>query len=528
MRLRPCSGSCAPPRGTDALRRAHARRGRGGRPGLRRARGHLGASTGRGQGHVEAVRALVAALAEVQADEDAAREDADALAARCAALASGSASAPRETPFAFSETRRASRSRTRRVLRGSLYEHGCACGIGRGDESRSGMSAARSTRRRRGLRRTRTGYAARLCATKPVAPRGRAGRGWACQRLYAACAEGRAAACSALLDAGASIDLTLAPHGGGSVAAARSRRVRPGGGGARALCAKTHGALRPPRPARRAGSATSAGGGGRGWRGGGGPRRCRRRAPPRRGSGTSPPLSGPRARRTRGRHLFGFDAAFESAPILAAAETATTASCSSWRGRGADARAAEALGAPTFDGARGAGPRGALGVATRAGSRRSEFHPCDPAIAATAGGTARRRVFRSPRGGTAPAARGAGAVDRGVSFGAAGAARRRRDAVARTPRGPSAHARIDGADVRVVGEDAEGAACRFECDAPVRARGVGASRRARRRRRRGRGFLTHAALGGGAWTLAARPSTRRVAVPTVRSRAPGPDGATSG
>ena len=284
--------------------------------------------------------------------------------------------------------------------------------------------------------------------------------------LYAACAEGRAAAVSALLDAGASIDLTFAPNEASllHVAAAFDRAEV-----VRALCAKTHGAcaLHPDLPDARgraplavAAAAGAAAAAEALLAAGADPDGARARRPPRRDSSEThegtPPFS-------------GSDAAFESSPILAAARNGDYRLVQLLASRGADARAAEALGAPTVPTARafGSGPRGALGG--HAGRVAAvQFHPFDPAIAATAGADGAARVFRRGGGGGGGAT-AAAEWTVGVSF-------RCHDA----SRGGATHVAWNTAGDRLLTSGLDGRLCVWslpktqkapivavECDAPV-------------------------------------------------------------
>ena len=417
------------------------------------------------RGHVEAVRVLVAALAEVQADEDAAREDAAREDAAAGLLrASGSERASRNAFRVFgNETRESFADSARRSV-GSLLRTLRLRVVGEtslGDEPRGAFDAPTT----------------RSAADERDTPRDEARRNpWRLvdapdadgqTALYAACAEGRAAAVSALLDAGASIDLTFAPNEASllHVAAAFDRAEV-----VRALCAKTHGAraLHPDLPDARgraplavAAAAGAAAAAEALLAAGADPDGSRGRRPPRRDSSEThegtPPFS-------------GSDAAFESSPILAAARNGDYRLVQLLASRGADARAAEAVGAPTVPTARafGSGPRGALcGHAGRVAA--VQFHPFDPAIAATAGADGAARVFRRGAGGGGAAATAAAEWTVGVSF-------RCHDA----SRGGATHVAWNTAGDRLLTSGLDGRLCVWslpktqkapivavECDAPV-------------------------------------------------------------
>ena len=417
------------------------------------------------RGHVEAVRVLVAALAEVQADEDAAREDAaredaDAGLPRV----SGSERASRNAFRVFgNETRESFADSARRSV-GSLLRTLRLRVVGETslrDEPRGAFDAptTRSAADERGEARDEARQNPWRLVDAPDADGQTA--------LYAACAEGRAAAVSALLDAGASVDLTFAPNEASllHVAAAFDRAEV-----VRALCAKTHSAraLHPDLPDARgraplavAAAAGAAAAAEALLAAGADPDGARARRPPRRGSSEAhegtPPFS-------------GSDAAFESSPILAAARNGDYRLVQLLASRGADARAAEALGAPTVPTARafGSGPRGTLGG--HAGQVAAvQFHPFDPAIAATAGADGAARVFRRGGGAGAGGATAAAEWTVGVSF-------RCHDA----SRGGATHVAWNTAGDRLLTSGLDGRLCVWslpktqkapivavECDAPV-------------------------------------------------------------
>ena len=364
---------------------------------------------------------LVAALAEVQARGRDARGRARGR-GRAGFSARPVRSAPRETPFAFSETRRASRSRTRRVARWVLYERR-ACGSSGRRVSETSL-AARSTRRRRGPRRT-NGIRRETRRDETRGARGRAGRGWA-DGAVRGVRRGARGGRLRVTRRGRVYRLDVRPER--SVAAARSRRVRPGGGGAGALREDARRPRATPRPARTRGRAPLAVAAAAGAAAAA-EARCWRRAPIPTGLGDVAPRRDSK-RDARGDATFsGSDAAFESSPILAAARNGDYRLVQLLASRGADARAAEALGAPTVPTARAFGSARAARWWPRGPGRGGPVPPLRPRHRGHRG-RGRRRRARVPRGGGGGAGGATAAAEWtvGVSFRCHDASRRRRDA----------------------------------------------------------------------------------------------------
>jgi ankyrin repeat protein/WD40 repeat protein len=394
------------------------------------------------RGHAEAVRALAAALAEVEADEDAERAARDG-----SGLKLGGASGPEETEY-FDERRKEKHGRdslesfaesARRSVR-SLMESLRVVG----ETSRAPRRVAR------------VGCESDAKKTRDVAE----ARPWRLvdapdadgqTALYAACAEGQVETVAALLDAGASVEKRFDPHEASllHVAAAFDRPEV-----VRMLCAKINDpdlldarGRTPLTVAAAAGAAAAA----EALLAAGvdpdgiGSSDARFTTPPRGGARTTEKLR-------------------KESPILAAARNGDFRLVQLLAARGADARDAEALGAPVVPTARAFRAGGAL--EGHAGPVRAvQFHPSDPAIAATAGADGAARVYR--RGGDDDDARDAWTL--GVSF-------RCHDASS----GGATHVAWSGAGDRLLTSGFDGRCCVWslpktqkapsvtvECDAPV-------------------------------------------------------------
>ena len=396
------------------------------------------------RGHAEAARALAAALAEVEADEDAER----AKNARVGSVSKlGGASGPEETSFSFSvdelrekhgrDSRESFAESARRSVR-SLMESLRVVG-----------ETSRPPRRESDAKKTRAETPSDVAISA---------RPWRLvdapdadgqTALYAACAEGQVETVAVLLDAGASVDARFDPHEASllHVAAAFDKPEV-----VRMLCAEISDpdlldarGRTPLTVAAAAGAAAAA--------------EALLAAgvdPDGIGSSdarfTTPPLD----ERTTSRR--------EESPILAAARNGDFRLVQLLAARGADARDAEALGAPVVPTARAFRAGGAL--EGHAGPVRAvQFHPSDPAIAATAGADGAARVYR--RGGDDDDAREAWTL--GVSF-------RCHDASS----GGATHVAWSGAGDRLLTSGFDGRCCVWslpktqkapsvtvECDAPV-------------------------------------------------------------
>jgi ankyrin repeat protein/WD40 repeat protein len=330
------------------------------------------------RGHAEAVRALAAALAEVEADEDAERAARDG-----SGLKLGGASGPEETEYfdkrrkekhgrdsleSFAESAR----RSVRSLMESLRVVGETSRAPRRDARVGCESDAKKTRAA-----TQTDVSPETRPWRLVDAPDTDGQ----TALYAACAEGQVETVAALLDAGASVEKRFDPHEASllHVAAAFDRAEV-----VRMLCALFQDpdlldarGRTPLTVAAAAGAAAAA-------------EALLAAGVDPDGIGsenarfTTPP---PGARSTsRGKE----------SPILAAARNGDFRLVQLLAARGADARDAEALGAPVVPTARAFRAGGAL--EGHAGPVRAvQFHPSDPAIAATAGADGAARVYR--RGG---------------------------------------------------------------------------------------------------------------------------------
>ena len=402
------------------------------------------------RGHAEAVRALAAALAEVEADEDAERAARDGSRLK----REGGASGPEETEY-FDERREEKHGRdsllpsfaesARRSVR-SLMESLRVVG----ETSRAPRTSFARVERESDAKKTRaatqTDVATLARPWRLVDAPDADGQ----TALYAACAEGQVETVAALLDAGASVEKRFDPHEASllHVAAAFDRPEV-----VRMLCA----AMRDPdlldargrtplTVAAAAGAAAAA-------------EALLTAGVDPDGIGsenarfTTPP---PGARSTsRGKE----------SPILAAARNGDFRLVQLLAARGADARDAEALGAPVVPTARAFRAGGAL--EGHAGPVRAvQFHPSDPAIAATAGADGAARVYR--RGGDETSdAKDAWTL--GVSF-------RCHDASS----GGATHVAWSGAGDRLLTSGFDGRCCVWslpktqkapsvtvECDAPV-------------------------------------------------------------
>ena len=331
------------------------------------------------RGHAEAVRALAAALAEVEADEDAERAARDG-----SRLKLGGASGPEETSGNL-ERRKEKHGRdslesfaesARRSVR-SLMESLWVVG----ETSRAPRTSFARVKRESDAKKTRAATQTDVAEARPwrlVDAPDADGQ----TALYAACAEGQVETVAALLDAGASVDKRFDPHEASllHVAAAFDRPEV-----VRMLCASMRDpdlldarGRTPLTVAAAAGAAAAA--------------EALLAAgvdPDGIGSSdarfTTPP---PGARTT--------EKSRKESPILAAARNGDFRLVQLLAARGADARDAEALGAPVVPTARAFRAGGAL--EGHAGPVRAvQFHPSDPAIAATAGADGAARVYR--RGG---------------------------------------------------------------------------------------------------------------------------------
>ena len=341
------------------------------------------------RGHVEAVRVLVAALAEVEADEAADRAARDGSGSGSDAPSAGSETAFEDVSLRGSASRADGRVSTagasaasasrlasfadfaRRSAR-ALFVAAARLGVG-GEPTRDGRDAAgardapkpRNAETRFGAETTNAPRRLRLM-DMPDADGQTA--------LYAACAEGQAATARALLEAGASADSRFAPNEASllHVAAAFDRPEV-----VRVLRAKLSdpdlldARGRTPLTVAAAAGATAA-------------------AEALLAAGADPDGIGSNRAST-----VPPNAAFRS-PVLAAAENGDYRLVQLLAARGADTADAEALGVPTVPTARAFRAGGALdGHAGRVAA--VQFHPSDPAIAATAGADGAARVYR--RGG---------------------------------------------------------------------------------------------------------------------------------
>lgn len=321
-------------------------------------------------GRVEAVRVLVAALAEVQADEDAAR-------AACLGSGSGSGSRSSGAEDASDDASRRAESladsarRSARSLWVAATRLGVGGGTSRGTRGRDDIGAPKRRNAETSRAETTDKHSWRL-VDAPDADGQTA--------LYAACAEGQAAAARALLDAGARVDSRFAPHEASllHVAAAFDRPEV-----VRLLCAELRDPDLPDARGRTPLTVAAAAG-------------ATAAAEALLAAGVDPDGIGSNNARASPP-----DAAFQS-PVLAAAKNGDYRLVQLLAARGADTGDAEALGVPTVPTPRAFRASGAL--ESHAGRVAAvQFHPSDPAIAATAGADGAARVFRrGTRGGEAP------------------------------------------------------------------------------------------------------------------------------